>query len=80
MQAKEELDALKSSDNKEFKIEKEDEKMDDEDLMLPTDLFGDDLFKNLMSGEEIGREASHSLSVHVRGPLGPYKTEQYLFL
>ena len=60
--AKAELDALKSGDTKalkSFNIKEEDtEKMDDEDLMLPTDLFGDDLFKNLMSGEEIDIDES----------------------
>ena len=32
--------------------------MEDEDLMLPTDLFGDDLFKNLMSGGDIDIDES----------------------
>ena len=57
--AKEELDALKSGDITDSKsFIKEDEKMDDEDLMLPTDLFGDDIFKNLMSGGDIDIDES----------------------
>ena len=56
--AKEELDALKHGDIKDSKsFIKEDEKMDDEDLMLPSDLFGDDLFK-LMNGGEIDIDES----------------------
>ena len=53
--AKEELEALKNSGgNVTIKDEKiKDEKISDEELMLPTDLFGDDLFKNLMSGTSI---------------------------
>lgn len=59
--AKEELEALKSGVDASKGIkssfsgikEEDDVKMEDDDLMLPTDLFGDDLFSNLMSGGEI---------------------------
>lgn len=60
--AKEELDALKLNsiqvkDDDTNNVIK-DEKMTEEDLMLPTDLFGDDLFKNLMSGGDIDIDES----------------------
>ena len=61
--AKEELDALKLSGLQQVKHDPDsknvkDEEMTGEDLMLPTDLFGDDLFKNLMSGGDIDIDES----------------------
>lgn len=61
--AKEELDALKLSGLQQVKDDPDsknvkDEEMTGEDLMLPTDLFGDDLFKNLMSGGDIDIDES----------------------
>ena len=42
--------SLKEADEEGKMAIKDEVEMGGDDLMLPTDLFGDDLFKNLMSG------------------------------